>query len=92
MLVVCPRDELGKSECACDSSGDGRESGALPVYGSIFAHCSRSLIEGHGTLLSCSTRDRCMFLGDQVNSNHYGGITLRGVNFTSTVHADGCLI
>ncbi len=70
----------------------GATASALPVYGSIFAHCSRSLIEGHGTLLSCSTRDRCMFLGDQVNSNHYGGITLRGVNFTSTVHADGCLI
>ena len=70
----------------------GVTASALPVYGSIFAHCSRSLIEGHGTLLSCSTRDRCMFLGDQVNSNHYGGITLRGVNFTSTVHADGCLI
>ncbi|MGB8987785.1 MAG: hypothetical protein WCC37_14400, partial [Candidatus Sulfotelmatobacter sp.] len=70
----------------------GATAGALPVYGSIFAHCSRSLIEGHGTLLSCSTRDRCMFLGDQVNSNHYGGITVRGVNFTSTVHADGCLI
>ena len=33
-----------------------------------------------------------MFLGDQVNSNHYGGITVRGINFTSTVHADGCLI
>jgi len=70
----------------------GAVGSALPVYGSIFAHCSRSLIEGHGTLLSCSTRDRCMFLGDQVSSNHYGGITLRGVNFTSTVHADGCLI
>jgi hypothetical protein len=70
----------------------GVTASALPVYGSIFAHCSRSLIEGHGTLLSCSTRDRCMFLGDQVSSNHYGGITLRGVNFTSTVHADGCLI
>jgi hypothetical protein len=70
----------------------GATVSALPVYGSIFAHCSRSLIEGHGTLLSCSTRDRCMFLGDQVSSNHYGGITLRGVNFTSTVHADGCLI
>jgi hypothetical protein len=70
----------------------GAAGNALPVFGSIFAHCSRTLIEGHGTLLSCSTRDRCMFLGDQVNSNHYGGITLRGVNFTSTVHADGCLV
>jgi hypothetical protein len=70
----------------------GANSGALAVYGTIFAHCSRSLIEGHGTLLSCSTRDRCIFLGDQVNSNHYGALTLRGVNFTSTVHADGCLI
>ncbi len=65
---------------------------ALPVYGSIFAHCSRALIEGNGTLLSCSTRDRCMVLGDLVNSNHYGGVTLRGVNFTSTVKADGCQI
>jgi len=65
---------------------------ALAVYGSIYAHCSRGLIEGNGTLLSCSTRDRCMVLGDLVNTNHYGGVTLRGVNFTSTVNADGCQI
>jgi hypothetical protein len=70
----------------------GATSNALPIYGSIFAHCSRTLIEGNGTLLSCSTRDRCMVLGDLVNSNHYGGVTLRGVNMTSTVNADGCQI
>jgi len=70
----------------------GATANALPVYGSIFAHCGRALIEGNGTLLSCSTRDRCMVLGDLVNSNHYGGLTLRGVNFTSTVNADGCQI
>ncbi len=70
----------------------GATLNALPVYGSIFAHCSRSLIEGNGTLLSCSTRDRCMVLGDLTNSNHYGGVTLRGVNLTSTVSSDGCQI
>jgi len=70
----------------------GATANALPVYGSVFAHCSRALIEGNGALLSCSTRDRCVVLGDLVNSNHYGGTTLRGVNFTSTVNADGCQI
>jgi hypothetical protein len=70
----------------------GALANAVPVYGSIFAHCSRALIEGNGTLLSCSTRDRCMQLGDLVNSNHYGGLTVRGVNFTSTVRQDGCQI
>jgi hypothetical protein len=70
----------------------GATSNALPVYGSIFAHCSRTLIEGNGTLLSCSTRDRCMVLGDLVNSTHYDAVTLRGVNLTSTVNADGCQI
>lgn len=64
----------------------------LSVYGSIFGHCSRTLIEGNGTLLSCSTRDRCIVLGDLTNSNHYGGVTLRGVNLTSTVNSDGCQI
>jgi hypothetical protein len=70
----------------------GAISNALPVYGTIFAHCSRALIEGNGTLLSCSTRDRCIVLGDLLNSNHYGGVTLRGVNMTSTVNSDGCQI
>jgi hypothetical protein len=70
----------------------GAVGNAIPVYGSIYAHCSRAQIEGNGALLSCSTRDRCMVLGDLVNSNHYGGVTLRGVNFTSTVQADGCQI
>jgi len=70
----------------------GAASGALPVYGTIFAHCSHSLIDGSGTLLSCSTRDRCMFMGDRLSSNHYGGLTVRGIAFTSTVAADGCQI
>jgi hypothetical protein len=70
----------------------GATSNALAVYGTIYAHCSRALIEGNGTLLSCSTRDRCIVLGDLTNSNHYGGVTLRGVNMTSTVTADGCHI
>src|SRR5260370_25961808 len=70
----------------------GATSNALPVYGSIFAHCSRSLIEGNGTLLSCSTRDRCIVLSDLTNSNHYGGGTLRGENMTSPVNAKGCQI
>ena len=70
----------------------GATANGLPVYGSIFAHCSRTLIEGNGTQLSCSTRDRCVVLGDLVNSNHYGAVTLRGVNLTSTVNSDGCQI
>jgi hypothetical protein len=70
----------------------GATANALPVYGTIFAHCSRAMIEGNGTLLSCSTRDRCIVLGDLVNSNHYGGVTLRGVSMTSTVNSDGCQI
>jgi hypothetical protein len=70
----------------------GAATNALPVYGTIFAHCSRALIEGNGTLLSCSTRDRCIVLGDLTNANHYGAVTLRGVNLTSTVNADGCQV
>ena len=70
----------------------GATANALPVYGTIFAHCSKALIEGNGTLLSCSTRDRCMLLGDLVNANHYGALTVRGVHFTSTLTVDGCQI
>jgi len=70
----------------------GAVGNALPVYGSIFAHCSRALIEGSGNLLSCSTRDRCMVLGDLVNSNHYQSVEVRGINMTSTLTSDGCQI
>src|SRR5258707_11237766 len=50
----------------------GVQTCALPILEFRFlqfAHCSRALIEGNGTLLSCSTRDRCMVLGDLTNSN-----------------------
>ncbi len=70
----------------------GANANALPVYGSIYAHCSRALIEGNGTMLSCATRDRCMVLGDLVNSNHYGGVTVRGIRFGSSITQDGCQI
>jgi hypothetical protein len=87
-----PNGDGGNPNARVVLPATGATSNALPVYGSIFAHCSRSLIEGNGALLSCSTRDRCLVLGDLVNSNHYGAVTLRGVNLTSTVNADGCQI
>ena len=68
----------------------GAASNALPVYGSIFAHCSRALIEGNGAALSCSTRDRCMVLGNLTNSNAYGAITIQGIAFQSAINQDGC--
>ncbi len=70
----------------------GATANALPVYGTIFAHCSRTLIEGNGTQLACSTRDRCAVLGDLVSSNHYSGVTWRGVNLSSDINADGCQV
>ena len=70
----------------------GAAGNALPVYGTVFAHCSKALIEGEGTQLSCSTRDRCIVLGDLNNANHYGALTLRGVHLTSTITSDGCQI
>jgi hypothetical protein len=70
----------------------GATSNALPVYGSIFAHCSRALIEGNGAALSCSTRDRCMVLGNLTNSNAYGAITIQGITFESAIDQDGCQI
>jgi len=70
----------------------GATANSLPVYGTIFAHCSRTLIEGNGTQLACSTRDRCVVLGDLLSSNHYGGVNLRGVNFSSALNVDGCQI
>ncbi|MGA8764316.1 MAG: hypothetical protein WB562_15725, partial [Candidatus Sulfotelmatobacter sp.] len=70
----------------------GATGNALPVHGTIFAHCSKALIEGNGTLLTCSTRDRCMVLGDLTNSNHYGAVTVRGVHLTSTITSDGCQV
>jgi hypothetical protein len=87
-----PNYSVGNPNARVVLPATGVTANALPVYGSIFAHCSRALIEGNGTLLSCSTRDRCMVLGDLTNSNHYGGVTLRGMNMTSTVNADGCQI
>ena len=87
-----PNVSLGNPNARVILPATGATANALPVYGTIFAHCSRGLIEGNGTLLSCSTRDRCIVMGDLTNSNHYGGLTLRGVNMTSTVNADGCQI
>jgi hypothetical protein len=70
----------------------GATSNSLPVYGTIYAHCSRTLIEGNGTQLACSTRDRCVVLGDLVSSNHYSGVNLRGVNLSSALNVDGCQV
>lgn len=73
------------------ATGPGN-SNPLVVHGSIFVHCGKALLEGDGTLLSCATRDRCMVLGDLVNSNHYGDVTVRGLRFESAASQEGCRI
>jgi hypothetical protein len=68
------------------------DSNALKVYGTIYAHCSRTLIEGNGTFLNCFTRARCLMMGDLLNSNDYSNVTIKGIRFESALSADGCTV
>ena len=87
-----PGASLGNPNAHVVLPATGATSNALPVYGSIFAHCSRALIEGNGAALSCSTRDRCMVLGNLTNSNSYGAVTIQGITFESAINQDGCQV
>lgn len=70
----------------------GATANAPVIQGTVYVHASSMTIEGNGTLLKCATRDRCIFLGDTANSNHYGNVTIKNLALTSTISQDGCLV
>lgn len=86
----------GDPNCHVVLPPTGATASAISVHGSIYVHCSGCLLEGDGTLLNCSTRDRCMVLGDLVSTtSHYGNLTVRGIRFESAVsvsQGDGCQV
>jgi len=68
----------------------GTSANALKVYGTVFEHCSRCVVEGNGTLLYTYTRDRAWMLGFPTLS--YVNVALKGVTFSAAIQVDGCLI
>jgi hypothetical protein len=68
----------------------GAGTNALKIYGTVFEHCSRCVVEGNGTLLYTYTRDRAWMLG--FPTLNYANVALKGVTFSAAIQVDGCLI
>ncbi len=68
----------------------GANGNALPVYATIYVQGNKSSVRGEGkpTLL-CKTRSTCMFIGDRVNTNNFGGIEVSGIRFAAGSSFDG---
>ena len=71
----------------------GAPANALPVYATIYLQSNKSSLRGEGkpTLL-CKTRSVCLFLGDRVNSNDFGGLEVNGIRFAAGNSFDGIKI
>ena len=54
------------------------------VYGTLFFHSNKSLLDGPGVVLNCLGRGACLQIGDQVSSNDYTDVTVRGLKFISS--------
>jgi hypothetical protein len=70
----------------------GADANAYIVRASIYVHMKKGRFEASGAIVNCKTRDRCIVLGDLVNSNHFGSLFLQGLTMTSSITADGCQI
>ena len=78
------------SNCRIVLPPTGTSANALKIYGTVFEHCSRCVVEGNGTLLYTYTRDRAWMLGFPTLS--YVNVALKGVTFSAGIQVDGCLV
>ena len=78
------------SNCRIVLPPTGTSANALKIYGTVFEHCSRCVVEGNGTLLYTYTRDRSWMLGFPTLS--YVNVALKGVTFSAGIQVDGCLV
>jgi hypothetical protein len=78
------------SNCRIVLPPTGTSAHALKIYGTVFEHCSRCVVEGNGTLLYTYTRDRAWMLGFPTLS--YVNVALKGVTFSAGIQVDGCLV
>ncbi len=71
----------------------GANANALPIYSTIYLQSNKSSLRGEGkpTLL-CKTRSVCLFIGDRVNVNDFGGIEVSGIRFAAGNSFDGIQI
>ena len=59
------------------------------VYGTIYFHAGQSVLNGYGVSLNCLGRGPCLQLGDLLNANHYGDMTVEGIHFRTPVVSTG---
>jgi hypothetical protein len=55
------------------------------IYGTIYFHAVQSVLSGYGVELDCLGRGPCLQVGDRVNANHYGDMTVKGIHFRTPV-------
>jgi hypothetical protein len=68
----------------------GANANALPVYSTIYLQSNKAALRGEGkSTLLCKTRSVCLFIGDRVNSNDFGGIEVSGIRFAAGNTFDG---
>jgi len=78
------------SNCRIVLPPTGTSANAFKIYGTVFEHCSRCVVEANGTLLYTYTRDRAWMLGFPTLS--YVNVALKGVTFSAGIQVDGCLV
>ena len=68
----------------------GANANALPVYATIYLQSNKASLRGEGkATLLCKTRSVCLFIGDRVNSNDFGGVEVSGIRFAAGNMFDG---
>ena len=71
----------------------GANSGALPIYATIYFQSNKASLRGEGkpTLL-CKTRSVCLFIGDRSNVNDWASDEVSGLRFAAGSTYDGMQI
>lgn len=67
----------------------GANVNAIAINAPTYLHNNKAVYDLSGSLFSCSTRSKCIHIGDDVSSNDFGNITLIGPRLQSTVNVPG---
>lgn len=86
-------NDCGTPGCEVVIPPTGTNATALAVYATIYMQNNKSYLRGEGkATLLCKTRSVCLFLGDRVDSNDWGGMQVSGIRFAAGNDFDGIQI
>lgn len=70
----------------------GANANAITIYAPVYVRTNKLTLDGSGSLLTCNTRSRCIFVGSPANANTFTTNTIRSIRLRPGINIGGVAI